>query len=117
MQTTPERAKALPSVTGASLPPSTKPPPWMKTITGAAPMTAMIVNVPLVVGNGNGYGAAAAFLVATAILVIFSVGYAAMARKVSKMSVLLLLPPMMNSTLLCLSQCLKQMLATDFIFS
>lgn len=33
------------------------------------------------------------------------------------MSVLLLLPPMMNSTLLCASQCLKQIAATDFIFS
>ena len=41
----------------------------------------------------------------------------AMARSVSKMSVLLLLPPMMNSTLACLSQCLKQMRATSFIFS
>ena len=41
----------------------------------------------------------------------------AMARKVSKMSVLLDLPPMMNSTLVCLSQCLKQMRATSFIFS
>jgi hypothetical protein len=41
----------------------------------------------------------------------------AIARKVSKMSVLFDLPPMMNSTLLCLIQCLKQMRATAFIFS
>ncbi len=53
------------------------------TVTGAAPITAMLLNVPIVVGNGVGTGAAAAFLVATVILLIFSVGYAAMARKVS----------------------------------
>ena len=40
-----------------------------------------------------------------------------MARKVVKMSVLFDLPPMMNSTLDCLSQCLKQIRATSFIFS
>lgn len=53
------------------------------TLTGAAPMTASLLNIPIVVGNGNGYGAPAAFLVATAILLLFSVGYAAMASKVS----------------------------------
>ena len=53
------------------------------TVTGAAPITAMLLNTPIVVGNGVGQGAAAAFLVATVILLIFSVGYAAMARKVS----------------------------------
>lgn len=53
------------------------------TVTGAAPMTAMLLNVPIVVSNGNGFGAPAAFLFATIVLVIFSVGYAAMARKVS----------------------------------
>lgn len=53
------------------------------TVTGAAPITAMLLNVPIVVGNGNGVGAAAAFLVATVILLVFSVGYAAMAGKVS----------------------------------
>ena len=40
-----------------------------------------------------------------------------MARKVVKMSVLFDLPPMMNSTLDCASQYLKQMRATSFIFS
>lgn len=53
------------------------------TVTGAAPITAMFLNVPIVVGNGNGFGAPAAFLFATIVLTIFSVGYAAMARKVS----------------------------------
>lgn len=53
------------------------------TVTGAAPITAMLLNVPIVVGNGVGLGAAAAFLVATIILLVFSIGYAAMARKVS----------------------------------
>lgn len=53
------------------------------TVTGAAPITAMLGNVPIVVGNGNAIGAPAAFLFATIVLTIFSVGYAAMARKVS----------------------------------
>ncbi len=53
------------------------------TVTGAAPITAMLLNVPIVVGNGVGRGAAAAFLVATLILLVFSIGYAAMAGKVS----------------------------------
>ncbi len=53
------------------------------TLTGSAPITAMLLNVPIVVGNGNGLGAPAAFLVATVILIVFSVGYAAMARKVT----------------------------------
>lgn len=53
------------------------------TVTGAAPITAMLLNTPIVVGNGNGVGAPAAFLVATVILLVFSIGYAAMAGKVS----------------------------------
>jgi amino acid transporter len=53
------------------------------TLTGSAPITAMLLNVPIVVGNGNGLGAPAAFIVATAILLVFSVGYAAMAGKVT----------------------------------
>ena len=51
------------------------------TVTGSAPISAMMFNTPLVVGYGNGLGAPAAFLFATIILVIFSVGYVAMARK------------------------------------
>ena len=53
------------------------------TMTGAAPISAMLLNVPVAVGNGNGIGAPAAYLVATIILLIFSVGYAAMAKKVT----------------------------------
>src|SRR5215471_4004121 len=53
------------------------------TVTGAAPISAMLFNVPIAVGYGNGIGAPAAFLVATVVLLIFSVGYAAMAAKVT----------------------------------
>jgi amino acid transporter len=53
------------------------------TLTGAAPMTAMLLNVPVAVGNGTGFGAPAGFLVATIVLLVFSVGYAAMAGKVT----------------------------------
>lgn len=53
------------------------------TITGAAPMSAMLGNVPFAVGYGNGIHAPAAFFLATIVLLVFSVGYAAMARRVS----------------------------------
>src|SRR5438093_2962701 len=53
------------------------------TVTGAAPISAMLFNVPIAVGFGNGIGSPASFLVATIVLLIFSVGYAAMARKVT----------------------------------
>ncbi|WP_329318740.1 APC family permease [Streptomyces sp. NBC_01262] len=51
-------------------------------VTGAAPMTAMLFNVPVAV-MGAGYGAPAAFLLATLALTIFSVGYIAMSRRVT----------------------------------
>jgi amino acid transporter len=51
------------------------------TVTGAAPISAMLFNTPIVVGFGQGIGAPAAFLFATIVLTIFSVGYVAMARK------------------------------------
>src|SRR5262249_8274942 len=51
------------------------------TVTGAAPISAMMFNTPIVVGFGQGIGAPAAFLFATIVLAIFSVGYVAMARK------------------------------------
>jgi amino acid transporter len=51
------------------------------TVTGSAPISAMLFNTPIVVGYGNGIGAPAAFIFATVVLVIFSVGYVAMARK------------------------------------
>ena len=51
------------------------------TVTGAAPISAMLFNTPIIVGYGQGVGAPAAFLFATVVLVVFSVGYVAMARK------------------------------------
>ena len=53
------------------------------TVTGAAPMSAMLGNVPFAAGFGNGIYVPAAFFLATIVLTIFSVGFAAMARKVS----------------------------------
>jgi amino acid transporter len=53
------------------------------TVTGSAPISAMLFNTPLVTGYGNGFGAPAAFLFATVVLTIFSVGYVAMSRKVT----------------------------------
>lgn len=53
------------------------------TVTGAAPLTTMLLNVPIIVGSGNGFGAPAPFLFAMSVLLVFSVGYAAMCRKVS----------------------------------
>jgi len=51
------------------------------TLTGSAPITAMLLNVPILVGSGQGLGSPAAFIVAAVVLVIFSVGYVAMSRK------------------------------------
>jgi amino acid transporter len=53
------------------------------TVTGAAPISAMLFNTPIAVGFGNGVGAPAGFLFATVVLTVFSVGYVAMARKVT----------------------------------
>jgi amino acid transporter len=53
------------------------------TVTGSAPISAMLFNTPIAVGFGNGLGTPAAFLFATVVLTIFSVGYVAMARKVT----------------------------------
>jgi len=53
------------------------------TVTGAAPISAMLFNTPIAVGFGNGVGAPAGFLIATIVLTIFSVGYVAMSRKVT----------------------------------
>jgi amino acid transporter len=51
-------------------------------IAAAAPMAAMVGNIPLAVIYGNGAGVPAAFVIATAVLLCFSVGYAAMSRRV-----------------------------------
>jgi amino acid transporter len=51
------------------------------TVTGAAPISAMLFNTPIMVGYGQGAGAPAAFMFAAIVLVVFSIGYVAMARK------------------------------------
>lgn len=51
-------------------------------VTGAAPLTAMLFNVPVAV-QGGGFAAPAAFLIATVALTVFSVGYIAMSRRVT----------------------------------
>ena len=51
-------------------------------VTGAAPLAAMLFNVPLAT-LGGGYASPAAFIVATIALTIFSVGYIAMCRRVT----------------------------------
>src|SRR5215211_103764 len=51
-------------------------------VTGAAPISAMLFNVPFATGFGTGLYTPAAFLFATIILTIFSIGYVAMARKI-----------------------------------
>lgn len=49
----------------------------------AAPITAMVGNVPIAVGFGNGIYAPAGFIVATIVLSLFAVGYCAMARHIT----------------------------------
>jgi amino acid transporter len=51
-------------------------------VTGAAPIAAMLFNVPVTV-LGGGFASPAAFLIATVILTIFAVGYIEMARTVT----------------------------------
>src|SRR4051794_25370589 len=51
-------------------------------VTGAAPISAMLFNVPFAVGFGTGKYTPAAFLFATLILTIFTIGYVTMARKI-----------------------------------
>src|SRR5437588_2954192 len=53
------------------------------TVTGSAPISAMLFNTPISVGFGNGIGTPAGFLFATVVLTIFGVGYVAMSRKVT----------------------------------
>jgi amino acid transporter len=52
-------------------------------ISAAAPLTAVAGGVPISMLLGNGAGIAGSFLLATAILLVFAVGYVAMARHVS----------------------------------
>lgn len=49
----------------------------------AAPITAMVGNVPIAVGFGNGAYAPAGYMVATIVLALFALGYSAMARHIT----------------------------------
>lgn len=49
----------------------------------AAPITAMVGNVPIAVGFGNGANAPAGYLVATIVLGLFALGYSAMSRHIT----------------------------------
>jgi amino acid transporter len=49
----------------------------------AAPITAMVGNVPIAVGFGNGQYAPAGYIVATVVLGLFAIGYSAMARHIT----------------------------------
>ena len=49
----------------------------------SAPTTAMTGNLPVAVGFGNGIGAPAAFIIATVVLTIFSVGFVALAKHIT----------------------------------
>jgi amino acid transporter len=49
----------------------------------AAPITAMVGNVPIAVGFGNGAYAPAGYIVATVVLSLFALGYSAMARHIT----------------------------------
>jgi amino acid transporter len=51
-------------------------------VAAAAPLAAMVGNLPLALAVGNGPGTPGAFLLATLILLCFAVGYAAMSRQV-----------------------------------
>jgi len=53
------------------------------TVTGSAPISAMLFNTPISVGYGNGIGTPAGFIFAAIVLLIFGVSYVAMARKVT----------------------------------
>ncbi len=49
----------------------------------AAPITAMVGNVPIAVGFGNGVNAPAGYFVATIVLTLFAIGYAAMSKHIT----------------------------------
>lgn len=53
-------------------------------VAAAAPLVAMAGTVPLSIGVGNGPGIPGAYLVATVTLLLFSVGYAAMSRHITR---------------------------------
>ncbi len=50
-------------------------------LAGSAPLTAMLGNVPIAVGSGNGDAAPGGFIFAAVVFVLFAVGYTAMVRR------------------------------------
>ncbi|MFE0749263.1 APC family permease [Gordonia sp. NPDC058843] len=52
-------------------------------IAAAAPLTAVAGSLPVMIAIGNGAGAPMAYIVAAAVLLVFSVGYAAMSSSVT----------------------------------
>ncbi|WP_439032409.1 APC family permease [Gordonia terrae] len=52
-------------------------------IAAAAPLTAVAGSLPVMIAIGNGAGAPTAYIVAAAVLLVFSVGYAAMSSSVT----------------------------------
>ncbi|WP_103340778.1 APC family permease [Amycolatopsis sp. CA-126428] len=51
-------------------------------VSAAAPLSGVVLGVPVIIGLGNGIGAAGAFVVVALVLLLFSVGYTAMSRQV-----------------------------------
>ncbi len=51
-------------------------------VAAAAPLAAMVGNLPIALGRGNGAGIPGAFLIAAVTLLCFAVGYAAMSRRI-----------------------------------
>ena len=52
-------------------------------IAAASPLTSVVAVVPIMLSIGSGVGSPAAFILAASILMLFAVGYVAMARHVS----------------------------------
>lgn len=51
-------------------------------VSAAAPLSAVVLGFPVVIGLGNGIGAPGAYIIATVILLLFAVGYTAMSRHI-----------------------------------
>ncbi|WP_166459795.1 APC family permease [Amycolatopsis pithecellobii] len=51
-------------------------------VSAAAPLSGVVLGVPVVIGLGNGLGAAGTFVIVSLVLLLFSVGYTAMSRRV-----------------------------------
>ncbi|MEJ0096486.1 MAG: APC family permease [Methylocella sp.] len=76
------RALGRQSESGAERPLLTTPWLVFVLVAAAAPLAAVIGNLPIALARGNGAGTPAAFLFAAVTLLCFSVGYAAMSRRV-----------------------------------